>query len=61
MRVKVKKEELRFCRRIGERGNMPRPLVIGVEEDSDKSNLLKEARELRRSKFDIVSIAPDLT
>ena len=61
MGARVKKEELRFCRRIGERGNMPRPVVIGVEEDREKAHLLKMARELKGTKYENVSIVPDLT
>jgi hypothetical protein len=28
MRARTRKEDLRFCRRIGERGDEPRPIVI---------------------------------
>ena len=61
MGARVRKEELRFCRRIGERGGALRPIVIGVEEDRDKNHLLIKARMLKGTRFDNVSIVPDLT
>lgn len=55
------KEEIKFCRRIGEKGEEPRPLVLGFFTDTDRSQLMRKARFLRGSEFDHVSVAPDLT
>jgi hypothetical protein len=59
--ARTKKEDLRFCRRIGERGTDPRPIVIGLENEEEKRHILGRARELRNSRFKDVSIVPDLT
>ena len=59
--AKTRKEDLRFCRRVGEKGIEPRPLIIGLYNDQDKEHLLSRARDLRGTRFENVSIVPDLT
>jgi hypothetical protein len=61
MRARTKKDDLRFCRRIGERGNEPRPIVIGLENEEEKRHLLTRARDLRGTQYCDISIVPDLT
>jgi hypothetical protein len=53
--------DLRFCRRIGERGRDARPIVIGVRTEEERRIILERARDLRGGRFDNVSIVPDLT
>jgi hypothetical protein len=53
--------DLRFCRRIGERGRDARPIVIGLRTDEERRIILERARDLRGGRFDNVSIVPDLT
>ena len=55
------KTAIRFCRRIGEKGEEPRPLVVGFNREWQKEDLLDSARELRNTPFSVVGIAPDLT
>ena len=61
MRARTKKEDLRFCRRIGEKGPHPRPMVIGLETEEEKRHILFRSRNLQNTRFQDVSIVPDLT
>jgi uncharacterized coiled-coil protein SlyX len=61
MKARTRKEDIRFCRRIGERGDDPRPMVIGLENEEEKRHLLGRAKELRNTQYDDISIVPDLT
>ena len=53
--------DLRFCRRIGEKGEQDRPIVFGVQDEAQKRHILLRAKELRNTKFDCVTFVPDLT
>ena len=59
--ARTRKPDIRFCRRIGERGRDDRPIVIGVTTEEEKKHLLDRAKELQRSRFNNVAIVPDLT
>ena len=61
MKARTRYEAVRFCRRIGERGEDPRPLVIGVYNEDEKRHLLEKARELLYTHFENVTIVPDMT
>jgi hypothetical protein len=61
MRARTRKEDLRFCRRIGERGDEPRPIVIGLENEEEKRHILNRARDLKGTRYKDISIVPDLT
>lgn len=64
MRANVTKDDLRFCRRMGEKNDdpdKPRPIVIGLESEEVKRHLLAKAKNLQNSRFEKVSIVPDLT
>jgi hypothetical protein len=52
---------VRFCRRVGEKGNGPRPLVVGFRREEQKEDILENARKLRDTQFSEVMIIPDLT
>ena len=54
-------EDITFCRRIGERGEEPRPLVVVLRTEEAKRKLLGRARNLRDSIYQDVGIVPDLT
>ena len=56
-----RKINFRFCRRLGEKGRDPRPIVVGLYSEDNRRELLGGARELRYSKYEQVSIVPDLT
>ena len=61
MRARTKKANLRFCRRIGERGNDPRPIVIGLFSEEEKRHLLDTAKVLRFTQYEHITFVPDLT
>ena len=61
MRARTRKHQLRFCRRVGERGTEPRPLVIGVHTEDEKRHLLEKSNELRFTMYERVAVVPDLT
>jgi hypothetical protein len=52
---------VRFCRRVGEKGAGPRPLVVGLRREEQKDELLENAKNLRNAQFAEVVIIPDLT
>jgi len=55
------KEVIKFCRRVGERSETPRPMVVGFKREWQKEDLLDNARELKNTRFEEVTVAPDLT
>ena len=61
MRARTRRGNIRFCRRIGERGQAPRPIVIGLETEEEKRHLLFKARDLQGTRFRDVSLVLDLT
>ena len=61
VKLPLTKSAIRFCRRIGERGAEPRPLVVGFMRESHKEDLLEVARELINTAFSEVGVVPDLT
>jgi hypothetical protein len=61
MKARTKKEDLRFCRRIGEKSVNPRPMVIGLETEEEKRHILARARNLQGTQYHDISVVPDLT
>jgi hypothetical protein len=61
MGIRMRQEALRFCRRVGERGQNPRPIIIGLRTEEEKRAILDRARQLRGTKYDNVAIVPDMT
>lgn len=59
LRTNVTAENIKFCRRVGERGAAIRPLVVGFYDERDKRVILKS--DTRRTVFSDVEIGPDLT
>ena len=55
------REAIKFCRRVGERSEEPRPLIVGFYREFMKEDLLDKARDLRDTAFAEVGILPDLT
>ena len=55
------KDAVSFSRRVGEKGEEPRPLVVGFHEEQARKRVLRGARNLKNSPFSHVTIAPDLT
>ena len=50
---------VKFCRRLGERSDQPRPMVVGMHEERDKAKLLR--CDTRKTRFSDIDIGPDLT
>ena len=61
MRANTRKEDIKFSRRLGEKSSVARPLIIGLENEEQKRHVLFKARNLKRTRFEEVSIVPDLT
>jgi hypothetical protein len=57
----VVETDVEFCRRIGEKSDKPRPLVVGFYTEWAKNTLLKNSKYLVGSEMDMVSIVQDLT
>ena len=61
MGANTRRNDIRFCRRVGERGREPRPLVLGLTTEDMKEHVLAKARGLQGTSYDSVSVVPDLT
>jgi hypothetical protein len=57
----IAESDVEFCRRIGERGDRARPLVVGFFTDWAKSTLMKNSRYRADTHLSNISIVPDLT
>jgi hypothetical protein len=53
--------DVEFCRRLGEKSDRPRPLVVGFYYEWSKEVVLKHARKLMTSNHKEVTIVQDLT
>ena len=60
-KLSMNRAEILFCRRIGEKGDMPRPMGVGFKREAQKEDMLDSVRNLRGTPFEEVGIAPDLT
>ena len=61
MRARTRRYQIRFCRRVGEKGNDPRPIVIGLYTEEERRHLLERSRELKNTMYSCVTIVPDMT
>lgn len=59
----VRREDIKFIYRPGEttEPNRPRPVILSLQDEAMKKRILSNTRKLANSKFDRVSIIPDLT
>ena len=55
------REAIKFCRRVGERSDEPRPLIVGFMREYHKEDLLDKGRELQHTPFADIGIMPDLS
>jgi len=60
-KANVRKRDIRFCRRIGEKGTEKRPVLLGMTSEQAKADLLEAARELQHTTYKHISIGPDQT
>ena len=61
MNARTRKHQIRFCRRVGEKGQEPRPMVIGLYSGEERRHLLVKSRELKHTMYACVTIVLDLT
>jgi hypothetical protein len=61
LRLDMGEDAVKFCRRVGEKGEGPRPLVAGLWTEADRAKLLKNAKKLEDTVFSDVSVGIDLT
>jgi hypothetical protein len=61
LELDVKAEDLKFCRRVGEKKAEPRPLVIGFYTEMERAQLLRVAKKLDKTNYCDVNISADLT
>jgi hypothetical protein len=61
MDMEMEDDDIRFCRRVGERGEWDRPLVMGLYSEETKYKILRRARKLEKTEYRDVSITQDLT
>jgi len=54
-------EEVKTCRRIGERGEGERPLLVVMKSEDAKKRILENASQLQGTDLENVGIVPDLT
>ena len=54
-------EEIKTCRRIGERGEEPRPMIMVLRTEEARRKALDRTRKLRNTTYEDVGIVPDLT
>jgi hypothetical protein len=54
-------DDVKFCRRVGERSGAPRALIVGFYTEYARNTLLRNAKHLAESEYDNISIVPDLT
>lgn len=61
LRLNLGEEAIKFCRRVGQKGEAARPLVLGFYTEQDKLMLIRNARKIQDTVFSEVTIAQDLT
>ena len=61
LKLSLRNEDIKFCRRLGEKKAEPRPLIIGFYTEADKATLLRNAKNLENTASKHVNICPDLT
>ena len=57
----ISEDAIKFTKMIGERGEEPRSLLIGVYTEAEKVLVLKNAKKLDSTWYKNVNIAPDMT
>ena len=61
LKLNLTKDNIKFCKRVGEKGEKPRPMIVGLFREYQKEDILDGARELRNTPLADVGIMPDLT
>lgn len=53
--------DIKACRRLGDKGDNPRPIILVLRTEEAKRQLLELARNLKGTDYQEISIVPDLT
>ena len=61
LEIGLTEDDVKFCRRLGEKGEEPRPLLAGFYTEVERSKLLRNASKLEKTVFSNVNVCPDLT
>lgn len=61
MKSGLQKEDIKFLRRVGDKGAAPRPMVVGLFSEQARKKLLEGTKQLRDTFFKDVQVVPDLT
>jgi hypothetical protein len=61
MGSKARRSDIRFCRRLGEKGEDDRPLLLGMTSETIKSEVLDHAKGLQNTDYQDIGVAPDQT
>ena len=61
LKLNLNRENIKFCRRVGEKGEEPRPLIVGLYREFQKEDILDAAGGLKDTPLSEVGIMPDLT
>ena len=61
LKLHIELPSIKYVRRIGEKGDRPRPLLAGMSSESEKDLILDNARLLRDSRYKNVGLSADLT
>ena len=61
IRLNIELQSIRYVRRIGEKGDRPRPLLAGMSSEAEKEQILDNARHLRETRYKNVGLSADLT
>jgi hypothetical protein len=59
LKINLKVDSIKFCRRVGKLGDRVRPLVVGFYDERDKTQLLR--CDTRGTALEEVEVYPDLT
>ena len=61
LKLDLTNDDIKFCRRLGEKGAEARPLVVGLYSEGDKNKILRRARNLKKTTFREATVCQDLT
>ena len=59
LQLRITDENVKFCRRVGEKGGEARPLIVGLYNGRDRALLLSQ--DTRGTELSEISFGPDLT
>jgi hypothetical protein len=61
LEIGMTEKDVKFCRRVGEKGEGPRPLIVGLYTEVERNKVLRYGRYLEETDFKDVTVGADLT